>query len=464
MASVSGRKLLVRLWARNFLGIKDELELTELGQLTTIQGPVGVGKSSILQAIAVALGGSRKDTTLLHQGTEEGEVGLQLDDGTVISRPISAEGAGSAKVRDGKLGVQIRSPERYIAELCDRLSFDPVAFLSSKGKERIQLLIEALPVKGEFSKLPAFAQERAPGRSGDYLNLEQLDLTRERVYEDRRNIGVALTQQRKTLESLEGSIPPVPHANPQEIIQGLRARRQEIDHKLSLDIREFEREQDEETHAAKLALQREQEEIRRKAEERCHELEMKFRDVEAGRLKAVRDYIAEANEEVNPKLAELDKTISVMEHQIEENAKAQGLRDLHEETAERVEDLAAQHQEAQEAIDAIDAMKTQLLSESRLPGVRIEGGDLFVKDGEGRYIHFDKLNTGNRIRFAIELAMLRAGTLPAILVDELGRLDADTREEFLQEISKREEIQFVVAWADVGALKIRSGGGKKTGG
>lgn len=456
--SVSGRKLLVRFWARNFLGVEGLRELTELGQLTTIQGPVGAGKTSLLQAVAVALGGSRKDPTLLHQGAEEGEVGLELDDGTQIIRPITREGAGAAKVRDGRLGVLIRQPEAFISGLCDKLGFDPVAFLSSKGRDRIDLLLQALPRSLCVRDLPAFAQERAPRRRDDMLSFEDIETTRERVYEDRRNINVALQQQRKTLESLESSIPPEPRANPQEILQGLRARRQEMDHKLSLDIREFEREQDEEIKAALLALQREQAEIRRKAEERCHELEMRFRDVETGRMKAIRDYIEEANAEVNPQLAELDKTISLMERQVEENAKARGLRDLHASTAEMVKSLAEQHEEAQAAIEAIDAAKARLLEMSGLPGVKLEAGELFVRDSEGRYIHFDKLNTGNRIRFAIDLAMLRAGPLPAILVDELGRLDADTRDEFLAQISKRKDIQFLVAWADVGSLQIKSGG------
>ena len=78
-----------------------------------------------------------------------------------------------------------------------------------------------------------------------------------------------------------------------------------------------------------------------------------------------------------------------------------------------------------------------------------------MTDGKGELRPFDKVNTAQQIRFAIELGTLQLGELKAVVVDNLEALDPEHRKLFLEEASKT-GVQFFLAFADEGPLSVEA--------
>lgn len=110
------------------------------GSLVVVGGRNGQGKTSLLDSIAMALGG--KDLVPaepLRRGASKGEVQVTLDDGTVIKRTFTPAGGGTLSVTN-KDGAKYGSPQTMLGGLVGKLSFDPLAFSRMDPKSQAQTL------------------------------------------------------------------------------------------------------------------------------------------------------------------------------------------------------------------------------------------------------------------------------------------------------------------------------------
>jgi DNA repair protein RecN (Recombination protein N) len=141
--------MLVRLSIRDIVLI-DELDLDFDGGLTTLTGETGAGKSILLDAFVLALGG-RGDASLVRAGASQGQVaavfavasdhpahaaarefGLGADDELVLRRVQAADGRTRAFVNDQPVSAQaLRAIGRELVEIhCqhdERAMVDPAA-------------------------------------------------------------------------------------------------------------------------------------------------------------------------------------------------------------------------------------------------------------------------------------------------------------------------------------------------
>lgn len=117
---------IITLTAENFKRLH-AVRITPDGALVQITGKNAAGKSSVLDAIQAALGGTgNAPPKPIRDGQSSASVVLDLGDITVTRRWTSNE--RSTLVVESKEGARYNSPQSMIDKLVGSLSFDPLAF------------------------------------------------------------------------------------------------------------------------------------------------------------------------------------------------------------------------------------------------------------------------------------------------------------------------------------------------
>ena len=125
-----------------------------------ISGPKGSGKTSILDAIRLALTNRSDRDYIVHQGADEGEIIIETDTGLQIDRKIKPDqSAGTVKVKSGAM-LQSR-PAEFLSKIFTPLQLDPVQFtqLSRQEKNRVILNLIDFPwdmnwIREQFGEIP----------------------------------------------------------------------------------------------------------------------------------------------------------------------------------------------------------------------------------------------------------------------------------------------------------------------
>lgn len=111
-----------------------EITPTDKG-VVVIAGRNGQGKSSVLDAIQMALGGADGiPSKAVRRGEDKARIDIDLGE-IQVTRTITADGGGQLVVRD-KDGERQKSPQEILDKLYGRLSFDPLEFRRQKPAER----------------------------------------------------------------------------------------------------------------------------------------------------------------------------------------------------------------------------------------------------------------------------------------------------------------------------------------
>ena len=113
------------------------VEITPDGNVVVISGRNGQGKTSVLDSIAMALGGasaSKLTTKPIREGQKEASVTVDLGDFTVTRKWRGSNSNLSVMSKDG---AEFRSPQRFLDEKLGALSFDPWHSLSRTRRNNL---------------------------------------------------------------------------------------------------------------------------------------------------------------------------------------------------------------------------------------------------------------------------------------------------------------------------------------
>lgn len=157
---------IVRLAAENLMRIEAvEIVPDPDGALVIVAGRNGQGKTSVLNAIWLALGGgdaSRAIARAIRDGEDEASVRLQLGDLRVVrtwKRDKNGDEKSTLKVESADGTRKYDSPQKMLDALVGRLSFDPLAFANLPQREQVSALLSIVPFDLDFDDVAA--QRRA---------------------------------------------------------------------------------------------------------------------------------------------------------------------------------------------------------------------------------------------------------------------------------------------------------------
>ena len=379
--------------------------------LTILGGNNNQGKTSILDAIAWALGGNKyKPSKAARDGSmNPPSLRVELSNGLIVERKGKNSDLKVTDPSGNKAGQQLL--DSFVEELALNLP----KFIESSSKDKANTLLQIIGV-GE--------------------KLWELDRKEEKLYSERRTIGQIADQKKKFVDEQ----PQYPDA-PNELvsISDLIHEQQEI---LARNGENARKRQNRENIVNELHL----------SESRKKMLEEELAKEEAIHDKLMGDYI-EANKSVEDLEDESTEEIENSIANIEEiNRKVRANLDK-EKAEEEAKQYKSQYDNLTKQIQDVRDERTSLLDSADLPlpGLSVEDGEL-VFEGQ----KWDNMSGSQQLRVSTAIVRKLKPECGFVLLDKLEQMDIPTLTEFgkwlesegLQAIATRvssgEECQIII--------------------
>lgn len=346
--------------------------------LTVIGGRNGQGKTSVLDAIAWALGGDRfKPSQPQRDGSVlPPDIALTLSNGLKVER----KGKNSALTVTDPNGQ--RHGQRLLDEFVEQLALDLPKFMSASTKEKANTLLQVI---GVGDKLAEFDRQEAD------------------LYNQRRTIGQISDQKAKYAKEQ----PYYPDA-PKEPVSAAELIRQQQD----ILAKNGENQRKRENLAN---LESQAADIQRRLDELLEKQRVVLADLETARKSAL-DLHDESTEALERSITEIDET--------NRRVRANLDKDKAEEDAKQ---YAAQYNQLTFDIENVRAAKMALLKGAALPlpGLTVENGELLYNG-----YAWDNLSGSDQLKVATAIVRKLNPACGFVLLDKLEQMDVETLREF----------------------------------
>lgn len=437
----------------NFKGIEHaEVEPGERA-LVLVAGRNAQGKSSLLDGIAVTLGGKRLlPERPIRDGADKAELTVELDDGMVVTRTITPK-TDRLEVKTAQ-GFKVGSPQAALDRLYGAIAFDPLQFEAADDKSQREMLLRALGIGPE---------------------LDKLEFERGEVYATRRDINRDLKRVRTEANGIHvatGAEPIDTSAIRAEMTSAgeVRARKAA----LTIEVTKCRNEDSrlvQTIDASKRALADIEAEIER-LNQRCTATRTQLEAAENQRRAVQNDLdIAEMERDSAPEPADMrDLEVRLGEAERHNRAVDAAARDAAAKAAKLEEAARLERQsEAQDAkLRAIEEQKATVLQRVKLPipGLSIaedvidESGKVLQRGGVllGG-VPFRQAASSQRLKASFAIVAALCPELRVALCRHGERLDVDSLNELAEFAGTADMQLFVerVGTSDAGAIVIEAG-------
>lgn len=379
--------------------------------LTILGGNNNQGKTSILDAIAWALGGNKyKPSKAARDGSmNPPSLRVELSNGLIVERKGKNSDLKVTDPSGNKAGQQL------LDSFVEELALDLPKFMQSNSKEKANTLLQIIGV-------------------GD--KLYELDQTESRLYSERRAIG-QIKDQKKKYAAEQPQYPDAP--NELVSISDLIHEQQEI---LARNGENARKRQNREEIRSQL----------HQSEERLKQIKEALAEEESKHEKLMGDYII-ANKSIEDLVDESTEEIEASISDIEEiNRKVRANLDK-EKAEEDAKEYEKQYNNLSAEIDKVRDERKSLLDNADLPlqGLSVEDGEL-VFEGQ----KWDNMSGSQQLRVSTAIVRKLKPECGFVLLDKLEQMDIPTLTEFgkwlesegLQAIATRvssgEECQIII--------------------
>lgn len=380
-----------------------KVEFTPNG-LTVIGGNNNQGKTSILDAIAWALGGNKyKPSQAQRQGSvTPPHLHVVMNNGLIVER----SGKNSTlKVIDpnGKKGGQ-----QLLNDFVEELAINLPKFMESTSKEKANTLLQIIGVGPK---------------------LQELEMKEGELYNERRTIGQIADQKKKFAEE-QTYYPDAPHelVPVNELIkqqQDILARNGENQRKRD-NLKSLEEQHTFQTRKVSQLMEELEKEQAKLAE--------LTEDVNVAK-KSILELKDESTEELERNLAEIDE--------LNRKVRANLDKDKAEEDANQYKD---KYQELTRDIEAVRKEKADLLNSADLPlpELSVDNGELIYKGQK-----WDNMSGSDQLKVSTAIVRKLKPNCGFILLDKLEQMDMQTLEEFNQWL-EQEQLQGIATRVSTG--------------
>lgn len=363
------------------------------GNVVTIAGENGQGKSSVLDSIEYLFGGRETHPAeVIRRGAETARIVGRID-GLVVERRFTAKGT-VLEVRSED-GAKYPSPQTVVDKLYGALTFDPLRFLQLEPKKQADQL-----------------------RQLGGLDFAELDARRQAVFEKRTEVNAQGKSMRARFDAM-----PVPPADvpekPVSLDQLLAEQDKLQEEKRANDgVRQLQRELEQKAAEARTKATRSTELVDNlRAQLRLAEADLQKDVLQAEHLGKERDAFAPRVQAlVDPDLAELYRRMKQLEATNDLVRAAAARRRLDAELAA----LRESKTKLENELNAIDATKAEALKKAKLP---VEGLGFDENGLTFNGLPLEQASQAERIRVAVAMGIAANPKMKVILVRDASLLD-----------------------------------------
>lgn len=351
------------------------------GNLVVLGGRNGQGKTSVLDAITMALGG--KETICpepIRRGAEHAEVVVDL--GELVVRRTFTPGGGGQLVVANKEGARFTSPQTMLDAMVGKLTFDPLAFAREAGKRKAEILRHLVG-----------------------LDFTEIDRQRAALYADRTVANKQANALRARAEGLRHH-PDAPKEAPSVSMLLSDMNDAETKNRQNADLRAAA-ERAEAVHRDKGAIV---EDLRR----RLHAAELDWHEV-----------AQVASEARHQAIHATDVDTAPIRKAIEEASAVADRVDANRKRAEAISEAAlaaSQSERLSEEIEAIDTAKAKAIAGAAMPvpglGFDADGG--VTLDG----IPLEQASGAEQLRVSVAIGLKMNPRLRVLLIRDASLLDS----------------------------------------
>ena len=454
----------------NLFGIE---ELETDGKSKEFIGTNGVGKSSVLDAIRLALTNNSKRKYIIKNGEEEGRILVQLDNGVTIDRKKRLNKSDYKSIKN-KNGEEIKSPETFLKDIFTPLQLEPVEFLDMNEQEQNRILLNLIEfnqdkktyINEKFGETPSWVDY-------DFSILEILNQIQSKdgeYYQKREDINRDIRNKNAIIQNIAKDIPDNYDYNKWKEYSlssqyELLNKQKDYNDKISRSITYKENYNNTiERYKAELSSKlseifvkksQERDSINKKIEELKSQIISYEKDLENLDNKYDIEN-TKVQSEYNEKVAKLDENINIanewaskekqntqiLEDELKTAEQMKGLLNSYEKIVylnQEVDNLNKMSKSLTDKIELARKLPGEILKEAKLP---IE--NLTVVDGIPLIngLPINNLSEGQKLMLCVDVALSKPNTLQLILIDGVERLSEKNREE-LYKICKAKGLDII---------------------
>lgn len=189
---------------KNFIGV-DEFNYNPKN-INIFTGKKGVGKSSILEAIEVAISHNKRRTEVVRHGEEEASLFIEMDNGLEINRKVRNDSSDYLKLK--QTNGAVKNTEKELRKFLNGDIFRPLDFINAGVKEQTKMILNMIEMDYTKEQINEwFGQDVLLNISVNQHVLKILKAIEDKYYAERHEVNAQIKILQAQVEGYKNNLP-----------------------------------------------------------------------------------------------------------------------------------------------------------------------------------------------------------------------------------------------------------------